>query len=120
MKNRFFKISILALMCLGTSAFAQKIIIKEKPVTVVKEGSVYVVPTQTDDSDYYYLDVDNTKRVCYKTIQTEPTFSKLKSEPLTVKMSGSTDTITLHCYTYDPEYFTTEETTTETTKETTY
>ena len=54
--------------------------------------------------DYYYFSVDNTKRVCYKEIQTA--LAKIDAGLFAVQMGS--DVVNLHCYDYSTEYFVVE------------
>ena len=87
----------------SVNAFADKVTISGDPVTLEKRGDVYYVPdTYKTTSDYYYVNVDNTKRVCYGSAK--PEFAQLHGSPLMVEIGG--EKRTWQCYDYSPDYFT--------------
>lgn len=99
MKKILLAISVLLV---SANTYADKIIIKGEPVVVEKQGDVYMVPSTTVVSGpEYFFTVNNTKQVCYKEVQ--PALSKVDLGIVAFKIGQ--DTVSLHCYTYSPDYF---------------
>lgn len=105
------KIILLALISCFLTLFslnslaADKITIKGQPVVIEQQGEVYVPATTTyttvTTDDGYYFTVNNEKRVCYRTVQ--PGLASLDLGIFAVKLGP--DTVSLHCYSYSPDYF---------------
>src|SRR5690242_3044779 len=96
-------LSTLATTCvvLSCNAFADRIIISGEPIAIEKRGDVYYVPENYQPTtDYYYVTVEGTKKVCYKNPQ--PNLA-LKASPLNVEIAGTR--ATWDCYAYDTNYF---------------
>lgn len=106
MKTIILSLASLIIAVFSSSLLAEMVTIKGEPVVVEKQGDVYTVPTTattvTSNDSYYYFTVDNTKRVCYKTVQ--PGLSSVDLGTLSVKIGQ--DTVSLHCYAFSPDYFT--------------
>lgn len=91
----------LSLIAFSSYAFADKVIIKGEPVTIEKRDNVYYVPdSYRPTGDYYYINAEGTKRVCYK--EKQPNIS-LEVTPFEVEMGGKRYTWT--CYNSDATYF---------------
>lgn len=103
MKKCLQLISLLFLTVFSIQTFAEKIVIDGQPVVITKEGEAYVPSTTlAPTSDYYYFSMDNSRRVCYRTVQ--PALSKIDAGALSVRIGG--DTVQVHCYDVSPDYFT--------------
>lgn len=105
MKKIFLSMGLSALLLASLSAFADKMIITGQPVMVTKSGDAYKIPTTstyTPTSDYYYVTVDNTRRVCYRDVQ--PGLSSVNS--MDASLMIGTDKVPVHCYNYSADYFT--------------
>lgn len=102
MKNIYLAI-LVSLGVLSANAYADKIVIGGEPTVIQKEGDVYVVPStvSTTSTAPYFFSVNNTKQVCYKEVQ--PALAKVDLGILRFKMGN--DTVSMHCYTYSPDYF---------------
>lgn len=105
MNKTFLTITMLSLSMLSANVLADKIVIKGDPVVVEKQGEMYVVPSSatvtTVSSDPYLFTVNDTKEVCYKEVQ--PALAKVDLGIMKFKMGN--DSVSMHCYTYSPEYF---------------
>lgn len=69
MKKVILAMMSIVLLGFGISVIAQtitttRIIVKDKPVNLMREGEVYVVPSGTTVPYYYYSDATNTRYVC--------------------------------------------------------
>lgn len=109
MKKIFLSMAACSLALLSSYAFADKIIISGEPVVIEKSGDYYSFPTNSATtysprSDYYYVSVDGTQRVCYR--ETQPALAGVNLMDMSLKIGS--DTVAVHCYTYSPEYFTTQ------------
>lgn len=92
----------LFLVLFSATSFAEKITITGEPVVVREESGVYVPSTAfTPSSDYYYVTVGDTRRVCYKEVQ--PALAKVDLGMMSMRVGDST--VQVHCYTYSPDYF---------------
>lgn len=91
----------LALLLCSVSAFADKVVIKGEPVVIEKQGDMYVPASTFTTSDYYYVSVNNTKRVCYQEVQ--PALAKIDMGIFAMKVGS--DVVKVHCYDYSPDYF---------------
>lgn len=81
-----------------------KVTISGEPVVVTKSGDFYMLPgstTYTTKSDYYYLDVEGKKQVCYREVQS--TFAGV--DPVDLSLKIGSDTIAVYCYPSTSEYF---------------
>jgi hypothetical protein len=95
---------ILSANILADTTTVTKVTISGEPVVVTKSGDMYTLPgstTYTTKSDYYYLDVEGKKQVCYREVQS--TFSGVNPVDLSIKIGN--DVVTVHCYAYSPDYF---------------
>ena len=90
-------------LLLGTSALAARIAITGSPMVVTKnQDGVWVSGTALQPTgDYYYLTMDNAKRVCYKEVN--PALANLTPTPYNVKVGENV--VSLQCYDYSPDYF---------------
>ena len=97
LKNIF----IACILACSASAFADKVTIIGKPVTLTKENCIYVVPHEhTFTTRYYYVTYDGTKRVCY--LEKHPTLAADVSS-IRVRVNGMTHD--WYCYDADTRYF---------------
>jgi hypothetical protein len=107
MKKVILIFTTFTLAFLSLNTFAQKLTITGQPVTIERSGDYYVLPantTYTATSDYYYVDVSGTKRVCYREVQ--PALASANLVNLSLRVG--TDTVAVNCYTYTPDYFITQ------------
>ncbi len=84
-------------------ASADKITLTGAPVVVTEQGGVYVpATTVTTGQDHYFFTINDTRRICYE--QVNPILpTKVNAGLFQVQIGDSV--VSLHCYTYDPEYF---------------
>lgn len=106
MKTIYLNLVITVFMIFSLNAFADvtKMTISGEPVVVTKSGNYYTLPgstTYTTTSDYYYINADGTKEVCYREVQS--TFGGMNPSDLSLKIGN--DVVSVHCYTYSPDYF---------------
>lgn len=107
MKKLTLSLMTVALGLISSSTMAADLItITGEPVVVTKEANAdyYVFPsttTVTKSSDYYYVTMDGTKRVCYTT---QPK-SLVSLTAMDVKFRIGSDDVSVHCYDASPEYF---------------
>jgi len=107
MKTIFLSLVTSIFMILSLNTFADtvtKMTISGEPVVVTKSGNFYTLPgstTYTTTSDYYYINADGTKEVCYRDVQS--TFAGINPSDLSLKIGN--DIVSVHCYTYSPDYF---------------
>lgn len=104
MKKLTLGIVLTILMVYGYNAvFAQaKVIVKERPVTVMKEGDVYVVPDTAVSARYYtYID-SGTNYICTETTPTE--LVDVQGSTVYFQISGNKKQV----YCYPDTYFTFE------------
>lgn len=107
MKTIFLSLGASILMIFSLNAFSEtvtKMTISGVPVVVTKSGNTYMLPgttTYTTTSDYYYIDVNGEKQVCYRNVQS--TFAGINPVDLSLKIGN--DEVSVKCYTYSPDYF---------------
>lgn len=104
--STFIMASVLIFSSLNVLA-ADKVIISGKPIVVTPNGSYYAVPADssyTPRSDYYYVTVNGTDRVCYR--ETQPNLVGVNLLDLSLRIGSNN--VTVHCYDYSPDYFTTQ------------
>lgn len=104
MKAMTFNLSFLLLMLLSFASFAaDRIVITGEPVVLEQRGDVYMVPAgHTFTTDYRYVTVDGSHRVCY--VEQQPALATLNMVTLNVEIGGSP--VVWHCYEYSPQFFT--------------
>jgi len=81
-----------------------KMTISGEPVVVTQSGTDYVLPgttTYTTKSDYYFIDVNGKKQVCYREVQS--TFAGINPVDLSLKIGN--DTVSVKCYDFSLNYF---------------
>ena len=94
---------ILVLMLFSFSSFACKISIKGEPTALPKIGDFYYVPdTYITSTEYNYVDLNHSKKVCYE--KPQPNLSALNVEVINVNIRGFESQWA--CYNYDETYFT--------------
>lgn len=103
MKKLLLSVTTLAIAVFSISSFADRIVVTGDPVVLERSGDMYIAPSTIAASTdgYYYFTVNETKRVCYRTVQ--PSLAKVDLGPMNVRLGS--DTVSLHCYTYSPDYF---------------
>lgn len=107
MRKIFINLLSIGLTILSASAFAEKVIISGTPVEVTPSGNSYVVPAGSSyntTSNYYYVSWGGANRVCYREVQ--PTLAQVGVMNTTLQIGP--DRVTVHCYDYSPDYFTTQ------------
>src|SRR5688572_26971061 len=104
MKTTLLAIMSLFFMMFSMSALADKIIIKGTPVVVEQSDNFYVPVSTVETSDYYYFKMGDTTRVCYKEVN--PALASIDAGVFAFKLGS--DSVDLHCYNYNTEYFVVE------------
>ena len=104
MKTLVFNLSAAFLMLFSVSAMADdKIMISGEPVTLEMHDNVYHLPENYSvTTDYHYVTIDNTRRVCYADIK--PALATLNVMTVDVVVGGEKQM--WHCYEFNPTYFT--------------
>lgn len=102
MKNIIIKTATLCLAVFSTAAFAEKIIITGQPITLEKQGEIYVTPdTYKVNKDYQFAVIDGKERACF--LDKRPDFVNL--DVVSINVQVGTEKATWNCYTPDPTYF---------------
>ncbi len=102
MKNIITKVTTLLLVVFSASAFAEKFVITGQPVTLEKQGSVYVTPQNYKlTPDYQYVIIDGKERACF--LDKKADLVNLDVVSINVKVGS--DNAIWNCYTTDPTYF---------------
>ncbi|RAP37995.1 hypothetical protein B1207_03125 [Legionella quinlivanii] len=92
-------------MLFSAASFADKVVITGSPVVLEQKGDVYYVPeSYSATTDYNYVTIGGTNRVCY--LQQQPTLASLNNEVINVEVGGKQ--VQWTCYAYDETYFTTK------------
>ena len=106
MKNFIVKSSTLLLAVFSISAFAvEKIVITGEPITLQKQGDIYIVPDNYKSTqNVQYVVVEGTKRACF--LEKKPDFTSL--DVLSINVQIGTEKATWNCYPTDPTYFVVE------------
>src|SRR5262245_4820883 len=101
MKKLMVSAVAIASVILSCGAFANKVVISGEPVVIEKRGDYYYVPdTYQPMADYYYVTVEGTNKVCYKSKQPNLTLS-----PTTLNVEVKGSRTMWNCYDYDTNYF---------------
>ncbi len=103
MKNLIIKTAAICLTIFSASSFAfDKITITGQPVTLEKQGDIYVVPDNYKlTQNYQYVLVDGKERACF--LDKRPDFVNLDVVSINVKLGG--ENATWNCYSPDPKFF---------------
>jgi len=96
----------LATVCLSVvfsaNALADKVTITGSPITLEKNGEIYMVPeTYKVTTDYRYVVVDGKERACF--LEQRPDLTSVDVIALNVQIG--TEKATWNCYAVDPTYF---------------
>src|SRR5690242_6453728 len=102
MKNLIIKSVFLWVVIFSTSAFAEKIIITGQPITLEKQGDVYVTPqTYKLTPNYQYVVIDGKERACF--LDKRPDLVNL--DVVSINVQVGSEKATWNCYSPDPTYF---------------
>ncbi len=94
--------SLLLMMMLSFSSFADKILIIGEPVVLEKQGTVYHLPSgHVSTTAYHYVTIDGRHRVCY--LEPQPTLASLDVLTINVDVDGAVTT--WNCYEYNTADF---------------
>jgi hypothetical protein len=101
MKNFIINLSLVPLMLFTLSSAAAVTIIRGEPTTVIEKEKGIYEPENTviKSSDYYYLNVGGSKRICYREVR-----SDLETIGDISLLVGGSPTI-VHCYKFSPDRF---------------
>jgi hypothetical protein len=98
----FIKAVSLCAVIFSANAFAEKIVIIGEPITLQRQGEMYVVPeTYRPTQNYQYVNIDGTKRACF--LDRRPDFVNL--DVVSINVLIGSQRATWNCYSLDPTYF---------------
>ena len=102
MKNMITKMAALLLVVFSASAFAEKITITGQPITLEKQGDIYVTPqTFKANPNYQWVVVDGKERACFLDKRADLT----NVDVVSINVRVGTERAIWNCYAPDPTYF---------------
>lgn len=102
MKNLITTLTTVLIALASGSAFAEKIVITGQPITLQRQGEVYVAPeTYKPSPNYQYVVIDGKERACF--LDVRPDLVNL--DVVSINVQAGAEKATWNCYATDPTYF---------------